>query len=190
MPPEHKEKLMKPIGPLMREHRLIERMIVLLRDELVSIEENSRASISLIDAGVDLFRTYADRTHHGKEEDILFRDLARKDLADEHKLTMDELVQEHLYARRKVRELVAARDRYVGGDTEALGKMKENLQDLISFYPVHIQKEDKRFFFASMEYFDRQEQDAMLEEFADFDRRMIHEKYGALIESFEKLGHS
>lgn len=181
---------MKPIGPLMREHRLIERMIVLLQDELVSIEENSRASISLIDAGVDLFRTYADRTHHGKEEDILFRDLARKDLADEHKLAMDELVQEHIYARGKVRELVAARDRYVGGDTEALGKMKENLQDLISFYPAHIQKEDKQFFFPSMEYFDRQEQDAMLEEFADFDRRMIHEKYETLVESFENLGRS
>jgi len=29
-------------------------------------------------ATVDFFRTYADSTHHGKEEDILYRDLIKK----------------------------------------------------------------------------------------------------------------
>ncbi|MEA3376748.1 MAG: hypothetical protein U9R72_11205 [Chloroflexota bacterium] len=36
-----------------------------------------------IDTTVDLLRTYADRTHDGKEKDILFRDLKDRDLSAE-----------------------------------------------------------------------------------------------------------
>ena len=32
-----------------------------------------------IDTAVDFIHTYADRCHHGKEEDILFKALAAKD---------------------------------------------------------------------------------------------------------------
>ena len=63
---------MKPIGPLMIEHRLIERMIGLLEGELQTMKTAAEANTGLIMAGVDFFRMYADRTHHGKEEDILF----------------------------------------------------------------------------------------------------------------------
>jgi hemerythrin-like domain-containing protein len=69
---------MKPIGPLMIEHRLIERMVKLLAAELEKIKKMSYANISLVNVGVDFFRTYADRTHHGKEEEILFRELHKK----------------------------------------------------------------------------------------------------------------
>jgi hypothetical protein len=37
-----------------------------------------------------------------------------------------------------------------------------------------------------MEYFTRQEQDAMLEEFWKFDQRMIHEKYARLVEELSR----
>ena len=60
---------MKPIGHLMIEHRLIERMVKLLTAELENAKKTSDVNTSLINAGVDLFRTYADRTHHGKEEE-------------------------------------------------------------------------------------------------------------------------
>ena len=57
---------------------------------------------------VDLIRTYADRTHHGKEEDILFRELAKKQLSQEHQKTMNELVEDHVSGRRMVTSLVNA----------------------------------------------------------------------------------
>ena len=74
---------MKPIGPLMWEHRVIEKMIGVLRNEIRTITEKSDVNVVLIEQAIDFFRTYADRTHHGKEEDILFRDLARKALSPE-----------------------------------------------------------------------------------------------------------
>ena len=66
---------MKPIGPLMWEHRLIEQMVVLLRGEIDRITSRKTVNVILVEQAVDFFRTYADRTHHGKEEDILFRRL-------------------------------------------------------------------------------------------------------------------
>jgi len=70
---------MKPIGPLMWEHRLIEKMAGLFIREINRIKEENNVNTVFIDSAVDFFRTYADRTHHGKEEDILFRDLEKRD---------------------------------------------------------------------------------------------------------------
>jgi len=36
---------MKPIGPLMREHRLIERMVALLNEELRQLTEKNRIDV-------------------------------------------------------------------------------------------------------------------------------------------------
>jgi hemerythrin-like domain-containing protein len=140
----------------------------------------------LIDTVVDSIRTYADRTHHGKEEDILFRDLADKPLSKENRNLMQALVDEHVYARETVGALVQAKARYVRGDGEALSVILEKLNALAALYPGHIEREDKAFFPAAMEYLDQAEQDAMLQEMWAFDRRMIHEKYRVVVERLEK----
>jgi len=176
---------MLPIGPMMIEHRLIERMVGVLKGELGAIKERDRANAALIDAAVDFFRTYADRTHHGKEEDILFRDLAQKQLSEEHSRIMRELVEEHVYARSQVRALAEGKQRYVQGDDAALHDIAANLTILAEFYPKHIEKEDKRFFIPIMGYFSAEERDRMLAEFWEFDRNMIHEKYKKLVEQFQ-----
>ena len=172
---------MKPIGPMMWEHRLIEKMLQLFDGEIKNINENKKVDTVFIDTAVDFIRTYADRTHHGKEEDILFRDLAKKELSSEHIRIMNELIDEHTYARKTVGKLVAAKERYLTGENtsqEVIGCLKE----LAQFYPQHIEKEDKHFFYPCMEYFTREEQNAMLFEFNEFDRKMIHEKYKKVVE--------
>lgn len=178
---------MKPIGPLMWEHRLIERMVKILQSEIKRMREQQVVDGVLIDQAVDFFRTYADRTHHGKEEDILFRDLAPKSLSVDHKRIMDELVEEHVQARRKVGELIEAKDLYLKGSNRNVTTVIDCLSDLTVFYPKHIMKEDKHFFFPCLDYFSQEEQERMLQEFWEFDRQMIHEKYTKLVEGF--LGH-
>ena len=176
---------MQPIGPLMIEHRLIERMIALVGQSAAAAEQTGDIDPLFVDAAVDFVRVYADRTHHGKEEEILFRDLASRDLSDVDQRVMDELLEEHKLGRRTVAELVAANEGYRRGDAESLPVIIEKLRFLAEFYPVHIEKEDKVFFPASMQYFDRAERDAILAEMWEFDRRMIHEKYKAVVEELE-----
>jgi len=64
------------------------------------------------------------------------------------------------------------------------------LKELSEFYPRHIEKEDKHFFFPILGYFSKAEQDAMLSEFEEFDRNMIHEKYTKLVDSVEQRRHT
>jgi hemerythrin-like domain-containing protein len=177
---------MKPIGPLMVEHRLIERMVAIVKAELTNMKEGKKIDPVFIDTYVDFLRTYADRCHHGKEEDILFRDLAKKNLTPEHRKIMDELVEEHRFARKTVGALVTAKERYLIGTSNALNDVVANFRTLVEFYPKHIEKEDKHFFFPILYYFTKQEQDAMLQEFWEFDRKLIHEKYQKIVEQFQK----
>jgi hemerythrin-like domain-containing protein len=173
---------MKPIGPLMWEHRLIEQIIPLMQQEIQNIQSTKKADVVFIEKAVDFFRIYADRTHHGKEEDILFKELEKKPLPDDLIKIMKELMDEHLIARKNVRAIIDARQEYLNGKDESLGIILDGLTNLINLYPPHIEKEDKRFFFPVMEYFTSQEQDKMLNDFWEFDRKMIHEKYQNVME--------
>ena len=93
---------MQPVGSLVREHRLIEHLLRLLEREFKSIELGKNPNSSFIDTAVDFFWTYADRCHHGKEEDILFRELAKKPLSIDEQRILAELVVEHAQGRTLV----------------------------------------------------------------------------------------
>ena len=177
---------MQARGQLMIEHRLIERMLLVIEDVLGKIESKHRVDPVFVDIAVDFIRVYADRTHHGKEEDILFRELNNKSLTPEDRQLMKELIEEHVFGRQTTKALVEANTRYRNGDETALADIAERLQTLIEFYPRHIQKEDKVFFPSSRNYFTEEEDQAMLAEFWEFDRKMIHEKYKAVVEALEK----
>jgi hemerythrin-like domain-containing protein len=176
---------MKFIGLLMIEHRLIERVVVLLKKELVKLESGREYNPELIFQAVDFFRTYADRTHHGKEEDILFRELTKKTISEEHKQLMNELIEEHIIARKNVKGLLQANEQYVKGLTKDTSSIINFIKALVELYPYHIQKEDTRFFIPIMNYFSEEEQENMLKQFYEFDRQMIHEKYMKLVQKYE-----
>jgi len=174
---------MQARGPLMIEHRLIERMIAVIDVELGHIRRAGKTDPLLIDTTVDFIRVYADRTHHGKEEEIFFRHLAKKPLPETDRGLMDELIKEHVFGRKITRELVEANNRYRKGDEKSLQVIASRLQTLVTFYPDHIEKEDKVFFPAATQHLSTEEQQAMLEAFWEFDRKMIHEKYRMVVES-------
>jgi hemerythrin-like domain-containing protein len=177
---------MQARGPLMIEHRLIERMIAVIKQTLKQIEATNKVDPLFIDTAVDFIHVYADRTHHGKEEDILFRDLIKKNISDDDKYLMNELIEDHILGRKITRELIEANNRYRQGDNSALSIIVSKLTTLADFYPKHIQKEDKVFFPAFRAYLSEEEDQAMLREFYDFDRKMIHEKYEKVVEDHEK----
>ncbi len=68
---------MKPRGLLMIEHRLIEKVLSVAKQKAISMTDMDYNPI-FVETIVDFIKTYADRTHHGKEEDILFIELAQK----------------------------------------------------------------------------------------------------------------
>ena len=172
---------MQARASLMIEHRLIERMLSVLRDALAKIEGKQKIRPWFVDQGVDFIEVYADRNHHGKEEEILFRDLMKKPLLAEDRQLMNELIEEHEVGRRAAKALAVANTRYRNGDHTALADIAGNFRIFTDLYPGHIEKEDKAFFPASRTYFSDEEDRAILEEFREFDRRMIHVKYKSVV---------
>jgi hemerythrin-like domain-containing protein len=175
-----------PIGPLMIEHRLIERMILVMGNEIERIQTSKTANPKFIDTAANFIRTYADQCHHGKEEKILFRDLQKKKLKPNDKQIMDELVQEHILGRKLTGQLVEAKNKYIAGDRTALVTIIDVMQQLVDFYPKHIEKEDKVFFKSAMKYFTTEEKDAMLEEEYEFDKNFIHVVYKNIVVAAEE----
>lgn len=177
---------MLPAGPLMKEHRLIEKMVALMADSLAKAKKTGAIDGSFLSLAIDFLKVYADRTHHGKEEDILFKALSKKPMSPELKKIMAELIEEHAYARERVKRLCDGAEKYAKGDTRALKDIIQALADITNLYPRHIEKEDKSFFLPVMDYLKTTEQQEMIKAFWEFDRKMVHEKYTGVVEACEK----
>jgi len=169
----------------MAEHRVIERMVLLMKKELGSEALSSTVNPAFIYSAVDFFKNYADTTHHGKEEGILFKGLEAKPLTPEHKSVMDQLVREHKIARVEVAGLYESAQRYERGDLDAVAHISKHLKRLVDLYPPHMELEDKRFFAPAMGYFSPEERKQMLDDAYDHDADMAHKKYVDLVLRYE-----
>lgn len=176
---------MLPVEILIDEHRLIERFVKLIKKETEKIVETQEVEPNFIVVAVDFFRTYADKYHHGKEEGILFKGLSQKKLSETDYKMMHELIMEHAYARKTVGQLEVSKENYLTDKTNALKDVLQLLKALAELYPAHIEKEDKHFFYPSMEYFTQPEQENILNKFIQFDRDFTNRKYQQAVKMLE-----
>ena len=177
---------MMVIGPLMIEHRLIERMVNILDKELQRAGKNGIINPADLDSFVEFMRVYADKCHHGKEEGILFAELGRKDVSREHRKIILELVSDHIFGRSQVNKLVSLNADYKAGDKGKLKEITGVFSGLAAFYAAHIRKEDKDFFIPVMRYFSPEDHQAMLKASNEFDSNMDLGKYQEMVLSMEK----
>jgi len=178
--------IMSPVGVLMLEHRLIERMVELLETHVENITPGKKPDLVFYDGVVDFAKTYTDECHHGKEESILFERLGMKSLTPEHKRLVDELVLDHIQSRKIVSNLEIQRERYLKGEADAAGAIATICRTLAGFYPGHIEKEEKIFFTRSMEYFSKREQDEILKKFWEFDKDLLLAKYLKFFDRYDR----
>ena len=176
-----------PIESLLAEHRLTERMVAVMEWRVADMESIGTADLRFIDGAVEFLRIYADRCHHGKEEDVLFRELARKPLSAEHRRVLDELTAEHVFARQTTARLVEARDLYAAGEASAFADIAACLHMFVEFYPKHIAKEEQGFFPQVMSYFTAAELSTLRAEQNEFDRRLLQVLYGKAVEAWERM---
>jgi rubredoxin/hemerythrin-like domain-containing protein len=167
----------------MKEHRLIEQFVSGAQLELAREKAQKTVNFVFLETAIDFFRTYADRCHHGKEENILFRELENRQISPELLKIMHELISEHVYARKVVGELASAKAEFALGKEGSLQTTIASLQKLVEFYPMHIAKEDKSFFYPAMSIFTEEEQQKIMQHFWEFDRQLIHDKYEEIVKS-------
>ena len=164
----------KIIEILMTEHRFIEDVLGSLEAFVDQLEPDQQGARQHIEKYAEFFREFADRCHHGKEEDQLFATLG------DHGFPRDAgplfvMVGEHNMGRSYIKVL-ASMGAGAGAlnDTE-LRKVRETAGGFIPLLRMHIQKEDEILFPAA----ERALPPAVLEElacgFEEFERTVMGE---------------
>jgi hemerythrin-like domain-containing protein len=126
---------MQPTAVLSSEHRVIEQLLDCL--EQVAAEVGQRKPLDVVDARdcVEFLRTFADKCHHGKEEDVLFTTLRARGMPT-HVGPVAVMLGEHEEGRALVRRMAAALQ---APDAAAFAEAAEVF---ISLLRDHIAKED------------------------------------------------
>ena len=118
-----------PIRKLVDEHALIKRWLELIPAVLEKIDIESEACRQLILDGLDFIRSYADKFHHAKEEDILFG------YTDKNLDIIKAILQDHETARGHVKAISEA---LKSKDGKAIAEHLSAYGDLLT---EHIKKE-------------------------------------------------
>ncbi len=136
---------MDPIDTLRQEHDLISRFIDTLATAVERLEEDRNPPPEFFDKSVIFASEFADTFHHGKEELVMFRQLAQKKNG-----AIDGRIEALRYQHDQGRGLVSgirdSIDGYAEGDPTAVAVVRENGAAYVSLLRHHIYTEDEVFF--------------------------------------------
>jgi len=171
---------MRPTEILMQEHRVIEQVLDCL--ELIAEKSSDKGVLDVESAeqAIDFFRNFADRCHHGKEEDCLFPLLESKGFSREQGPT-GVMLEEHEAGRNHVRGMVEAISAVVVGNQQAQETFVSHAVAYVQLLRQHIQKEDHCLFQMADQTLSAEDQKQLLESFAHVEHDDLgpgtHERY-------------
>jgi hemerythrin-like domain-containing protein len=120
-----------PMKKLVDEHVLIKRWVALIPEVLNNLDVDSEEGRQILLDGVDFIRSYADKYHHAKEEEILFK------YFDEDLDILKVMHEDHEQGRSHVRAILEAIERR---DRSAIAEHLNAYRELLT---EHIKKEDE-----------------------------------------------
>jgi hemerythrin-like domain-containing protein len=169
-------KFSPPMKRLVDEHVLIKRWIALIPRVVENLDVESDGGRQLILDGIDLIRSYADRYHHAKEEDILF------EYFDKDSEILQVMYEDHTTGRGHVKAMREALDRQ---DKEILARHLLAYRELLT---GHIQKEDEILFPWMDRNLSTSQVGELFAKFNEVDEKMgfSPDKYLKFIEKLEK----
>jgi hemerythrin-like domain-containing protein len=126
---------------LVNEHRLILRMIALLEQNAPGTANGSYTNWQFYLDGVDFIRSYADRFHHAKEEDVLFEALVKNGMPREQS-PVAAMLMEHEQGRAHVRAMETAIQETLAGRPGREAIVAKHAQAYAELLRGHIAKEN------------------------------------------------
>ena len=136
---------MTAIDVLKDEHRAIERMLAVMEAAAQRLEAGERVRAGLLREAVDFVRNFADKNHHGKEEDNLFPRLEERGVPkDGGPLGM--MLHEHDLGRGFIQAIEGAIEGYESGDEAAAQVIAANIRGYTQLLTEHIWKEENVLF--------------------------------------------
>lgn len=138
---------------------------------------------------VEFMRIFADKCHHGKEEELLFPALAKKGIPMQG-CPVGALTAEHVRGRELVKELANAVDAYKSSDLAVSGEIVKSLRGIAELYPNHIWKEDYLLFPMTEKVLSTEEQHSLYCQFQLVEERVGPDVHHRLEQFAERLAAS
>lgn len=178
---------MKPTDDLMDEHRVIERMLVILIKASNRLEEGKSVDSAFYVGAVDFLKNFADKCHHSKEEKLLFVKMMERGVSGEVG-PIAVMMREHQDGRAHVKNLdKLSKEKMTKSTKDGLIKASRAYADLLS---KHIQKEDNILYPMANQILDDADQRELEKGFEEVEEKVmgpgVHERYHHMIEEWEE----
>lgn len=172
---------------LREEHEVILRIIAVLNAAVGRLQAGQEVSPEVFRQAVDFIRNFADRCHHGKEQDLLFPALEQRGIPREGG-PIGVMLYEHDQGRAFVKQMAEAVEAWAEGEEEARQQLLEGAQGYAQLLSQHILKENRILFPMADQVLSAEDQEALQEKFEAVEAAMgegLHQRYVALVEGLE-----
>jgi hemerythrin-like domain-containing protein len=180
---------MQSTTDLMKEHRGIELMLRVLGAISVRAKAGEPLDHKELDGIVEFLTVFADKCHHGKEENILFPALEALGIPRDRG-PIGVMLLEHTEGRAIIKRLIAAVAEYKSGDKGAAARIASAGNDYAALLSQHIQKEDKVLYPMADARLTPEKDAELVEAFEEIERDRIgqgkHEEFHAMLHQLEK----
>ena len=178
---------MNPTEELMKEHRVIERMLVVVSKAADRLNAGQKVDRDVFVGAADFLKNFADRCHHGKEEKLLFVKMVERGVSGEVG-PIAVMLREHEDGRAHVRKIAELSSKEV--DDRSRSELVNHVKAYANLLGQHIQKEDKILYPMADQLLTSDDQDELEKGFLEVEEKVmgpgVHERYHHMIEELEK----
>ena len=181
---------MKATQVLRDEHEGILAMLVVVEAAAKRLQSGKEIPSDLMTNAVGFFRNFADRCHHGKEEDELFPALEQRGVPKQGG-PIGAMLAEHNQGRTFIRGMSDAADKYAQGDKTTVSMLIQNTLGHVNLLRQHIWKENNALFLMADQVLSESDQDKLYDAFEHIEETRTgpgeHERYHAMIAEYQQV---
>ena len=181
---------MKATQQLKDEHEGIKLMLNIM--EKISIDINTGKELNTVhyEKIIDFIKVFADKCHHGKEEDILFPALVNHGIPNEGG-PIAVMLGEHQSGRSYIQSLSNAFEKFKEGNKSATSDIISSSTNYVLLLRNHIEKENNILFMIADKVLTEEEQSKIFDDFETLEVEKIgigkHEEYHKLLKELKGI---
>lgn len=182
---------MNSIELMMEEHKYIKRMLKVIRKLSIKVLNGEEIDYNIFHKAIDFVRNYADKHHHNKEEEILFRKMSEELGEEVAKGPIFGMLAEHDLGRLYMKNLEDAVERVKNGDMDSRVDVIANAISYTDLLYRHIDKEDNAIYKFGEQRLNEETLKEVEEKCKEVEKeaeeKNIQKKYISLVEELEKI---
>ena len=163
---------MKPTEQLIKEHDSIKVMLKVIEKVSQKLEAGDEVNPDHLASIINFIRIFADKCHHGKEEDLLFSAMEEIGISKESG-PLGVMLSEHELGRKYVKGMDDGVSSHMRGENKAALQIAENARNYATLLTQHIYKEDNILYPMADIHLSEEKQQELIEEFEKVEQEKI-----------------